>query len=138
MHGARQLIAENTALRQNLQAQGTTSRAYRAQPEMKQVFDLIIQAAPSRSTILINGESALARERSRARSTPTHRAGSRVVTVNSGNLPPELLESTLFGHVKGRLPARIPEEGLCDMRQRRIFSRDGGNIPPRPRQSCCA
>src|SRR6476659_8099674 len=50
----RQLIAENTALKQNLQAQtqnfaGLIGRS----PKMKQVFDLIIQAAPSRSTILI-------------------------------------------------------------------------------------
>ena len=49
-------MAENTALRQNLQAQyqkfaGIIGRS----PRMKQVFDLIIQAAPSRSTILDHG-----------------------------------------------------------------------------------
>jgi len=59
----RQLMAENTALRQNLQAQyqkfaGIIGRS----PRMKQVFDLIIQAAPSRSTILITGESGTGKE----------------------------------------------------------------------------
>ena len=56
-------MAENTALRQNLQAQyhkfaGIIGRS----PRMKQVFDLIIQAAPSRTTILINGESGTGKE----------------------------------------------------------------------------
>ena len=59
----RRLVAENRALRQNLQAHanrfgdiiGKSSR-------MRQVFDLIIQAAPSRTTILINGESGTGKE----------------------------------------------------------------------------
>ena len=59
----RRLVAENRALRQNLQAHhnrfgeiiGRSSR-------MRQVFDLIIQAAPSRTTILINGESGTGKE----------------------------------------------------------------------------
>ena len=59
----RRLVAENTALRQTLQAQyqkfsGIIGRSSR----MKQVFDLIIQAAPSRSTILITGESGTGKE----------------------------------------------------------------------------
>ena len=59
----RQLVAENVALKQNLQAQyhkfsGIIGRSSR----MKQVFDLIIQAAPSRSTILITGESGTGKE----------------------------------------------------------------------------
>src|SRR5688572_22857125 len=58
----RRLVAENTALRQNLQAQtarfaGIIGRS----PRMKQVFNLIIQAAPSRSTIL-TGESGTGKE----------------------------------------------------------------------------
>src|SRR5437588_3365112 len=98
----RQLIAENISLRQNLQAQthnfaGIIGRS----PKMKQVFDLIIQAAPSRSTILITGESGTGKELvARAIHTHSSRPDKAFVTVNSGNLPPELLESTLFGHVK--------------------------------------
>jgi DNA-binding NtrC family response regulator len=129
----RRLVAENTALRQNLQAQyhkfsGIIGRS----PRMKQVFDLIIQAAPSRSTILITGESGTGKELvARAIHTNSPRADRAFVTVNSGNLPPDLLESTLFGHVKGAFTGAVyPKKGLCDMADKgSIFFDEIGNIP---------
>src|SRR5512145_1310686 len=130
----RRLIAENTALRQNLQAQsqkfaGIIGRS----PRMKQVFDLIIQAAPSRSTILVTGESGTGKELvARAIHSNSPRADRAFVTVNSGNLPPDLLESTLFGHVKGAFTGAIyPKKGLCDLADKgSIFFDEIGNIPP--------
>ena len=129
----RQLVAENTALRQTLQAQsqrfsGIIGRSSR----MKQVFDLIIQAAPSRSTILVTGESGTGKElvaRAIHRNSP--RAERAFVTVNSGNLPPDLLESTLFGHVKGAFTGAVyPKKGLCDLADKgSIFFDEIGNIP---------
>jgi DNA-binding NtrC family response regulator len=129
----RQLVAENTALRQTLQAQyqrfsGIIGRS----PRMKQVFDLIIQAAPSRSTILVTGESGTGKElvaRAIHRNSP--RAERAFVTVNSGNLPPDLLESTLFGHVKGAFTGAVyPKKGLCDLADKgSIFFDEIGNIP---------
>ncbi len=129
----RQLIAENAALRQSLQAQyqrfaGIIGRS----PRMKQVFDLIIQAAPSRSTILITGESGTGKELvARAIHSNSPRADRAFVTVNSGNLPPDLLESTLFGHVKGAFTGAIyPKKGLCDLADKgSIFFDEIGNIP---------
>jgi two-component system response regulator PilR (NtrC family) len=129
----RRLMAENTALRQNLQAQyhkfsGIIGRS----PRMKQVFDLIIQAAPSRSTILITGESGTGKELvARAIHTNSSRSDRAFVTVNSGNLPPDLLESTLFGHVKGAFTGAVyPKKGLCDMADKgSIFFDEIGNIP---------
>src|SRR5690349_5473383 len=129
----RRLVAENTALRQNLQAQyqkfaGIIGRS----PRMKQVFDLIIQAAPSRSTILITGESGTGKELvARAIHTNSSRAERAFVTVNSGNLPPDLLESTLFGHVKGAFTGAVyPKKGLCDLADKgTIFFDEIGNIP---------
>ena len=129
----RRLIAENTALRQNLQAQsqkfaGIIGRS----PRMKQVFDLIIQAAPSRSTILITGESGTGKELvARALHTNSSRSDRAFVTVNSGNLPPDLLESTLFGHVKGAFTGAVyPKKGLCDLADKgSIFFDEIGNIP---------
>jgi DNA-binding NtrC family response regulator len=129
----RRLVAENTALRQNLQAQyhrfsGIIGRSSR----MKQVFDLIIQAAPSRSTILITGESGTGKELvARAIHTNSARSDRSFVTVNSGNLPPDLLESTLFGHVKGAFTGAVyPKKGLCDMADKgSIFFDEIGNIP---------
>ena len=129
----RRLLAENTALRQSLQAQahnfaGIIGRS----PKMKQVFDLIIQAAPSRSTILVTGESGTGKELvARAIHTHSSRPDRAFVTVNSGNLPPELLESTLFGHVKGAFTGAVfPKKGLCDMADKgTIFFDEIGNIP---------
>jgi two-component system, NtrC family, response regulator PilR len=130
----RRLMAENTALRQNLQAQaarfsGIIGRSSR----MKQVFNLIIQAAPSRSTILITGESGTGKELvARAIHTNSPRVDRAFVTVNSGNLPPDLLESTLFGHVKGAFTGAVyPKKGLCDMADKgTIFFDEIGNISP--------
>src|SRR5215210_4490882 len=114
----RRLVAENTALKQNLQAQyqkfaGIIGRS----PRMKQVFDLIIQAAPSRSTILITGESGTGKELvARAIHSNSARSEKSFVTVNSGNLPPDLLESTLFGHVKAAFTGAVyPKKGLFDL-----------------------
>jgi DNA-binding NtrC family response regulator len=129
----RQLVAENASLRQSLQAQyqkfaGIIGRS----PRMKQVFDLIIQAAPSRSTILITGESGTGKELvARAIHLNSPRTDRAFVTVNSGNLPPDLLESTLFGHVKGAFTGAIyPKKGLCDLADRgSIFFDEIGNIP---------
>jgi two-component system response regulator PilR (NtrC family) len=129
----RQLQAENVALRQSLQAQqqrfaGIIGRS----PRMKQVFDLIIQAAPSRSTILVTGESGTGKELvARAIHQNSSRAERAFVTVNSGNLPSDLLESTLFGHVKGAFTGAInPKKGLCDLADKgSIFFDEIGNIP---------
>src|SRR5687768_5961560 len=129
----RRLIAENTALRQNLQAQyhkfsGIIGRSSR----MKQVFDLIIQAAPSRSTILITGESGTGKELvARAIHSNSARSDKTFVTVNSGNLPPDLLESPLFGHVKGAFTGAVyPKKGLFDLADKgSIFLDEIGNIP---------
>jgi DNA-binding NtrC family response regulator len=130
----RQLVAENAVLRQNLQAQYQRFAAIIGRsPRMKQVFDLIIQAAPSRSTILITGESGTGKELvARAIHSESPRAERAFVTVNSGNLPPDLLESTLFGHVKGAFTGAIyPKKGLCDLADKgSIFFDEIGNIPP--------
>ncbi len=129
----RRLVAENVVLKQNLQARyhrfaGIIGKS----PRMKQVFDLIIQAAPSRSTILITGESGTGKELvARAIHSNSARSDKTFVTVNSGNLPPDLLESTLFGHVKGAFTGAVyPKKGLFDLADKgSIFFDEIGNIP---------
>ena len=127
------LVAENRALRQNLQSRyhkfaniiGRSSR-------MRQVFDLIIQAAPSRSTILIQGESGTGKELvARALHTNSPRSDRTFITVNSGNLPPDLLESNLFGHVKGAFTGAVyPKKGLFELADKgSIFFDEIGNVP---------
>ena len=129
----RRLVTENRVLRQNLQERyhkfdNIIGRSAR----MRQVFDLIIQAAPSRSTILISGESGTGKELvARAIHTHSARADRAFVTVNSGNLPPDLLESNLFGHVRGAFTGAVyPKKGLFEIADRgSIFFDEIGNIP---------
>ena len=128
----RRLVAENVTLKQNLQARyHKFANIIGSSPQMKQVFDLIIQAAPSRSTILITGESGTGKELvARAIHSNSARADKSFVTVNSGNLPPDLLESTLFGHVKGAFTGAVyPKKGLFDLADKgSIFFDEIGNI----------
>ena len=129
----RLLVAENRALRQNLQAhQNRFGEIIGRSPRMRQVFDLIIQAAPSRTTILINGESGTGKELvARALHQNSSRADRAFITVNSGNLPPDLLESNLFGHVKGAFTGAVyPKKGLFELADKgTIFFDEIGNIP---------
>jgi DNA-binding NtrC family response regulator len=128
----RRLVAENVTLKQNLQARYRKfANIIGGSPQMKQVFDLIIQAAPSRSTILITGESGTGKELvARAIHSNSARSDKSFVTVNSGNLPPDLLESTLFGHVKGAFTGAVyPKKGLFDLADKgSIFFDEIGNI----------
>jgi two-component system response regulator PilR (NtrC family) len=127
------LVQENRSLRQTVQEQYQSfANIIGRHPKMKQVFDLIIQAAPSRSTILIEGESGTGKELvARAIHTNSPRADRAFVTVNSGNLPPDLLESTLFGHVKGAFTGAIyPKKGLYHLADKgSIFFDEMGTIP---------
>jgi len=129
----RRLVAENRALRQNLQARANRfGEIIGRSSRMKQVFDLIIQAAPSRTTMLIDGESGTGKELvARSLHQNSTRADRAFITVNSGNLPPDLLESNLFGHVKGAFTGAVyPKKGLFELADKgTIFFDEIGNIP---------
>jgi DNA-binding NtrC family response regulator len=72
------------------------------------LLDLVGQVAPSRSTILITGETGTGKELvAKAIHSNSPRADQMFVAVNSGSLPPDLLESSLFGHVKGAFTSAI-------------------------------
>src|SRR6186713_1868631 len=129
----RTLVAENRALRQNLQARSNRFGAIIGRSSrMRQVFDLIIQAAPSRTTILIDGESGTGKELvARSLHQNSARSDRAFITVNSGNLPPDLLESNLFGHVKGAFTGAVyPKKGLFELADKgTIFFDEIGNVP---------
>src|SRR6478736_2424057 len=127
------LVRENRLLRRTVQEQYQKfANIIGRNQRMRQVFDLIIQAAPSRSTILIQGESGTGKELvARAIHAHSPRAERAFVTVNSGNLPPDLLESTLFGHVKGAFTGAVyPKKGMFDLADKgSIFFDEIGNVP---------
>ena len=101
-------------------------------PRMRQVFDLISRAAPSRTTILIHGESGTGKELvARAVHAASPRSERPFIPVNSGSLPPDLLESNLFGHVKGAFTGAVaPKKGLFEIADRgSIFLDEIGTVP---------
>src|SRR4026209_1391514 len=129
----RRLVHETRTLRQNIQERyHKFANIIGKSPRMRQVFDLIIQASPSRSTILIQGESGTGKELvARAIHANSSRSQRSIGSVNSRNLTTDLLESTLFGHVKGAFTGAVyPKKGLFDLADKgSIFLDEIGNIP---------
>jgi DNA-binding NtrC family response regulator len=128
----RRLQDENRQLRTALRAQGKFSELVGKSPRMLEVFGLITQAAPSRSTILVVGESGTGKELvAKAIHTNSPRVDRAFVVVNSGSLPHELLESNLFGHVKGAFTGAVyAKKGLFELADKgTLFFDEIGNIP---------
>jgi DNA-binding NtrC family response regulator len=100
---------------------------------MQEVFRLVEQVAPARSTVLITGESGTGKELiAKAIHEASPRAGRPFVTVNSSNIPSELLESELFGHTRGAFTGAVAaKKGLFEVADGgSIFLDEIGDIPP--------
>ncbi len=92
-------------------------------PEMLQVFDLIRRVAASSAPVLVTGESGTGKELvAQAIHALSTRRGDAMVPVHCGAIPEELLESELFGHVKGAFT------GAVNARTGRFRLADGGTI----------
>ncbi len=128
----RRLTAENRSLRAQLRERfGFHQLIGRSKP-MQQVFELIELAAPSKSNMLILGESGTGKELvAKAIHHHSRRAAGPFITVNSGSMPPDLLESNLFGHVKGAFTGAIAsKKGLFELADNgSIFFDEIGNVP---------
>jgi two-component system, NtrC family, response regulator PilR len=128
----RRLASENRSLREQLRQRfGLDNLVGKSKP-MQQVYDLIQLAAPAKSNILILGESGTGKELvAKAIHHHSHRAQGPFVTVNSGSMPADLLESNLFGHVKGAFTGAIAsKKGLFELANGgSIFFDEIGNIP---------
>jgi DNA-binding NtrC family response regulator len=104
----KRLQEENVRLRDELKRKFSFGAIIGRSKPMEAVFELIRAAAPTRSTILIEGESGTGKElAARAIHQNSNRAAMPFVVVNSGSLPPDLLESHLFGHVKGAFTGAV-------------------------------
>ena len=129
----RRLQRENLELRNRLKlGSHRFDQIIGGSPKMRAIYDLVARAAPSRTTVLIQGESGTGKELvAQACHRHSARADKAFVTVNSGNLPPDLLESLLFGHVKGAFTGAVAmKKGLFEMADRgTIFFDEIGNVP---------
>ncbi len=119
----RQLKREVKQLREQVRATYRSSNIVGKSGRLKQVHELIESAAPTDATILVQGESGTGKELiARAVHTNSQRAGGSFVAINCGALPETLLESELFGHVKGAFTgAQFNKPGLFE-------EADGGTI----------
>jgi DNA-binding NtrC family response regulator len=113
----RQLTRENVELRQALQERFGYDNIIGKSDRILKVLDLVTQAAPSRSTILIQGESGSGKELfAKAIHLKSPRADKAFVAVNSGSMPHDLLESMLFGHVRGAFTSAVSaKKGLFEV-----------------------
>jgi len=110
----RELLSENKALRRALARGGELVGKSAPIQELQRLID---QIAPSRSTVLIQGESGTGKELvAHAIHNRSPRAGRPFVVVNSGSVPSDLLESNLFGHLKGAFTGAVAsKKGLFEV-----------------------
>src|SRR5580765_387756 len=102
MIARRRLERENTELKRALKQRYSFPNIVGKSERMLKILDLVGQVAASRATILITGETGTGKELI-ANAIHAHSARSEhpFVPVHSGSVPPDLLESALFGHVRG-------------------------------------
>ncbi|HEY7912080.1 MAG TPA: sigma-54 dependent transcriptional regulator [Blastocatellia bacterium] len=99
---------ERRTLRQTLKRSTDSKEIVARSEKMLEILAFVEQVAPARTTILITGESGTGKELiARAIHNQSSRSDKPFVTVNSANLPTELLESELFGHVRGAFTGAV-------------------------------
>src|SRR5689334_12247759 len=118
--GRRRAEEENVQLKRALKQRYNFENIVGKSEPMLKIFDLVAQVAPSRSTVLLLGESGTGKELiAKAIHTNSPRRDRPFVPVNTGSMPPDLLESTLFGHVKGAFTSAIAsKKGLFEVADR--------------------
>ena len=114
---------ENRRLKAQLEEKYGFENIIGASPAMHEVFDIIRQAAPTRTTVLIQGESGTGKELvARALHQCSPRAQGPFIPVHCAALAPTLLESELFGHEKGAFT------GAVERRRGRFELANGGTL----------
>jgi DNA-binding NtrC family response regulator len=114
---------ERRALRQTLKRSTESKEIVAHSQNMLEILSFVEQVAPARTTVLITGESGTGKELiARAIHNQSQRADKPFVTVNSANLPTDLLESELFGHIRGAFTGALAaKKGYFEVA-------DGGSI----------
>jgi DNA-binding NtrC family response regulator len=120
-HG--RLKTENRLLQRQLQGRYRFENLIGSSAALQRVLDVVERVADTDSTVLVTGESGTGKEMvARALHWNSHRAERMFVTVNCGAIPEELLESELFGHVRGAFTNAVSH------REGRFSLANGGTI----------
>ncbi|OPX37340.1 MAG: response regulator protein [Desulfobacteraceae bacterium 4484_190.2] len=112
----KRLVEENLALRHQLSERFDFSNIIGENPRILKIFNEIQKVAPTNSTVLLHGESGTGKELfSRAIHAHSRRATRQFVAVDCSTFSSSLLESELFGHVKGAFTGAIKDKaGIFD------------------------
>jgi len=130
---ARRLRDENLQLKRALKQRFNFPNIIGKSDKMLTLFDLVAQVGPSRSTVLVSGESGTGKELiAKAIHSASPRADRAFVPVNTGSIPVDLLESQLFGHVKGAFTSAVSsKKGLFEVAdQGTIFFDEIATVSP--------
>jgi two-component system response regulator PilR (NtrC family) len=128
----RNLEEENRRLKEQFHQLEGFEQLIGRSPGMQRVLELINKVADSSSTVLIFGESGTGKELvARALHSRSHRKEKPFVTINCSALPEPLLESELFGHMKGAFTGAVSnKEGLFEVaHEGTIFLDEIGDTP---------
>jgi DNA-binding NtrC family response regulator len=128
----RRLLQENRDLKSEVSSKYRFENIVGSSAPMQAVFALIAKSAPTNSTVLITGESGTGKEMiARAIHYNSLRKDHPFVTVDCNTLSENLLESELFGHVKGSFTgALVNKRGMFDVANNgTLFLDEFGNIP---------
>jgi DNA-binding NtrC family response regulator len=131
MISKRRLEQENLELKRALKQRYSFPNIVGKSERMLKILDLVAQVASSRATILITGETGTGKELiANAIHAHSARAEHPFVPVHSGSVPPDLLESALFGHVKGAYTGAVASrKGYFEIANRgTIFFDEVGTI----------
>jgi DNA-binding NtrC family response regulator len=129
----RRLREENVQLKRALKQRYNFPNIVGKSEKMLRLLDLVGQVAASRSTVLISGESGTGKELiAKAIHGASPRADKAFIAVNTGSIPVDLLESQLFGHVKGAFTSAVAsKKGLFEVAdQGTIFFDEISTISP--------
>ncbi|MCK5723910.1 MAG: sigma-54-dependent Fis family transcriptional regulator, partial [Gammaproteobacteria bacterium] len=128
-----EMVRENLALRQALAEKSGFSPLIGSTPVMKQMFERIKQVAPTMATVLITGASGTGKELvARAIHQNSLRSSKKIITVNCTAIPEQVIESELFGHLKGAFTgAWRDKKGLVEEAHEGTFFLDEiGDLSP--------
>lgn len=127
----RQLLQENVELRSEVSSKYRFENIIGASPQMQNVYRLIAKCAPTNSTVMLTGESGTGKELiARAIHYNSLRKDKPFVAVDCNSLSENLLESEMFGHVKGSFTgAVVNKKGMFEMAgSGTLFLDEIGNI----------
>lgn len=128
----KRLERENIALRTQIETRYSFKNIIGNSSEMHEVFRIMRHAASSESNVLITGESGTGKELvARAVHSNSVRTRKKFVTVNCGAIPEGLMESELFGHVKGAFTGAVSDKrGLVEEADKgTLFLDEIGELP---------